>query len=100
MSWNSIENNLINVSFAFLLITLLIYWSNISINNSQKLAKVGTTLTFIINLCLGSSLFIRWIHNGYFPLSNLYESLIFLTWGLTFIHLIVEKQNNSQQLNV
>ena len=29
-------------------------------------------------------------------MSNLYESLIFLAWGLTFIHLVIEKQNNSK----
>nr|YP_010726427.1 heme attachment to plastid cytochrome c [Hypnea spinella]WDY84902.1 heme attachment to plastid cytochrome c [Hypnea spinella] len=96
MSWNSIENNLINMSFGFLLITLLIYWLNISIKNTQVLSKIGTLFTILINLCLGSSLLIRWINNGYFPLSNLYESLIFLTWVLTFIHLVIEKQNNSK----
>nr|YP_010485079.1 cytochrome c biogenesis protein [Hypnea cervicornis]UVW80773.1 cytochrome c biogenesis protein [Hypnea cervicornis] len=96
MSWNLIENNLINLSFAISLITLIIYWSNITINHNQILSKVGTILTISINLCLGFSLLIRWIYNGYFPLSNLYESLIFLTWVLTFIHLIIEKQNNSK----
>jgi cytochrome c-type biogenesis protein CcsB len=30
----------------------------------------------------------RWIEAGYFPLSNLYESLFFLTWGITAVHLI------------
>nr|YP_010903235.1 heme attachment to plastid cytochrome c [Hypnea cornuta]WCH55688.1 heme attachment to plastid cytochrome c [Hypnea cornuta] len=96
MSWNLIENSLINLSFAILLITLIIYWSNITINNNKILSKIGTICTIIINLSLGTSLLIRWINNGYFPLSNLYESLIFLTWALTFIHLIIEKQNNSK----
>nr|WCH55489.1 heme attachment to plastid cytochrome c [Hypnea pseudomusciformis] len=96
MSWNLIENNLINSAFAILLITLIIYWSNITTNNNKILSKLGTIFTIIINLCLGISLLIRWIRNGYFPLSNLYESLIFLSWVLTFIHLIIEKQNNSK----
>nr|WCH57082.1 heme attachment to plastid cytochrome c [Hypnea musciformis] len=96
MSWNLIENNLINSAFAILLITLIIYWSNITINNNKILSKLGTIFTIIINLCLGIALLMRWIDNGYFPLSNLYESLIFLSWVLTFIHLIIEKQNNSK----
>nr|YP_010902637.1 heme attachment to plastid cytochrome c [Hypnea nidulans]WCH54492.1 heme attachment to plastid cytochrome c [Hypnea nidulans] len=96
MSWNSIENNLVNLSFAILLITLIIYWFNITISHNKIFSKVGTILTIFINLFLGCSLIIRWIYNGYFPLSNLYESLIFLTWVLTFIHLIIEKQNNSK----
>ena len=45
---------------------------------------------------LSSNIFItiiltwRWIESGYFPLSNLYESLLFFTWGITFIALILE----------
>ena len=37
---------------------------------------------------------IRWLNFGYFPLSNLYESLIFLVWGITFVTLIVEDNSN------
>lgn len=96
MNWSLVENSLINTSFAFLLITLLIYWSNITFANFQLIANCGTLFTVIINLCLSLILVIRWITNLHFPLSNLYESLIFLTWGLTFTHLIVEKQNNSK----
>ena len=32
----------------------------------------------------------------YFPLSNLYESLIFLSWTISFIHLIVEAKTQSR----
>jgi cytochrome c-type biogenesis protein CcsB len=38
----------------------------------------------------------RWIREGYFPLSNLYESLIFLCWGLSSIHLFIEFQTKSR----
>nr|QCI06142.1 cytochrome c biogenesis protein ccs1 [Dicranema revolutum] len=96
MNWSLIENNLINISFAILLITLLVYWVNIACTNIEVLSNIGTTFTTIVNLCLGIALLIRWINNKYFPLSNLYESLIFLTWGLTFTQLILEKQNNSK----
>nr|YP_009774125.1 c-type cytochrome synthesis protein [Caulacanthus okamurae]QIZ74742.1 c-type cytochrome synthesis protein [Caulacanthus okamurae] len=96
MNWSLIENNLINISFALLLITLLTYWLNLILINFQILNSFGTICTIITNLSLGSSLLIRWINNKYFPLSNLYESLIFLTWCLTFVHLVIEKQNNSK----
>lgn len=96
MNWNLVENNLINTSFAFLLATMLMYWFSIAFANFQIFTNCGTILTVTVNLCLSSALLIRWITNAYFPLSNLYESLIFLTWGLTFIHLILEKQNNSK----
>nr|YP_009238464.1 heme attachment to plastid cytochrome c [Kirchneriella aperta]AMO00999.1 heme attachment to plastid cytochrome c [Kirchneriella aperta] len=43
------------------------------------------------NFSLLILLILRWIESGHFPLSNLYESLIFLTWSLTLFHLILEK---------
>jgi cytochrome c-type biogenesis protein CcsB len=33
---------------------------------------------------------LRWLNSGYFPLSNLYESLVFLAWGVTFTTLVIE----------
>nr|YP_010986230.1 cytochrome c biogenesis protein [Pachymeniopsis lanceolata]WOL37148.1 cytochrome c biogenesis protein [Pachymeniopsis lanceolata] len=96
MNWNSIENNLINISFALLLITLITYWINIAFTNLIFFGQLGRILTICINLCIGCALLLRWISNGYFPLSNLYESLIFLTWGLTAVHLILEYKNKSK----
>ena len=43
------------------------------------------------NFSLLTLLIVRWIESGHFPLSNLYESLMFLAWSLTFFHLILEK---------
>nr|QOS04658.1 c-type cytochrome synthesis protein [Sarcopeltis skottsbergii] len=96
MNSNLIENTLINLSFAILLVTLLVYWTDIAFTNWKILSNLGSLCTLAVNLCLGSTLMIRWIENKYFPLSNLYESLIFLTWGLTLVHLILEKQNKSK----
>jgi cytochrome c-type biogenesis protein CcsB len=42
----------------------------------------------------------RWIEAGYFPLSNLYESLFFLTWGITAVHLIAENSSRSRLVGV
>ncbi|KAI0556346.1 cytochrome c biogenesis protein CcsA (chloroplast) [Gracilaria domingensis] len=89
------ENNCINISFALFLINLMIYWINIAFKKSKVLYKLGTLITISINLLLSASLSLRWIYNGYFPLSNLYESLIFLTWALNFLQLILEQQNKS-----
>ena len=35
------------------------------------------------NLALASLLAARWVESGHFPLSNMYESLLFLAWGIT-----------------
>jgi cytochrome c-type biogenesis protein CcsB len=38
----------------------------------------------------------RWVEGGYFPLSNLYESLLFLTWCLTTVQLTAEFKTSSK----
>ena len=92
----SIENQLLNISFFLIFITLVIYWINLIVADLNILKKIGKFSTIIINLCLSISLIYRWNNNHYFPLSNLYESLIFLTWGLTLIQLILEEQSQSK----
>jgi cytochrome c-type biogenesis protein CcsB len=39
---------------------------------------------------------LRWIISGYFPLSNLYESLLFLDWCLLFILIIAEAKTRTK----
>ncbi|KAK3153091.1 hypothetical protein QOZ80_2BG0167520 [Eleusine coracana subsp. coracana] len=41
----------------------------------------------------------RWISSGHFPLSNLYESLIFLSWALYILHTIPKIQNSKNDLS-
>ena len=47
------------------------------------------------NLSLLALLSLRWVESGHFPLSNLYESLMFLSWALTFFHLVLEKMTTN-----
>jgi cytochrome c-type biogenesis protein CcsB len=48
------------------------------------------------NLLLFTVLGLRWIISGYFPLSNLYESLLFLSWCLLFILIIIEAKTKTK----
>nr|YP_009396154.1 cytochrome c biogenesis protein ccs1 [Melanothamnus harveyi]ARW65330.1 cytochrome c biogenesis protein ccs1 [Melanothamnus harveyi] len=95
MNISLIENNLINVSFALLLLGLIIYWLNLALNRSINLNFLCFSITILINITLASSLLIRWIENNYFPLSNLYESLVFLGWCITFLQIIIESQTKN-----
>jgi len=92
----TIENYLINATFFLLLITLFIYWLNLIVTNINLLNQITQTSTIIINVCLSLYLLLRWNTNHYIPLSNLYESLIFLAWGLTLMQLIIEQQSKSK----
>lgn len=57
----------------------------------EKKYPIGTIGLFLANISLFTLLSLRWLGSGHFPLSNLYESLMFLSWALTFFHLIIEK---------
>jgi ABC-type transport system involved in cytochrome c biogenesis permease subunit len=46
----------------------------------------GNIGMLLSNLTLLFLLLFRWKESGHFPLSNLYESLIFLSWSCTLIH--------------
>lgn len=96
----SLENILDNVSFAVLFITMLFYWVGTAFPNFSILPKLGTMGMIIGNLSIASLLLARWIEGGYFPISNLYESLFFLGWGVTTVHLIAESMSGSRLVGV
>ncbi|MEH1935030.1 MAG: c-type cytochrome biogenesis protein CcsB [Nostoc sp.] len=95
-----LQNWLDNASFAILFLTMLVYWGGAAFPNLPYLAALGTAGMAIANLCMATLLGARWIEAGYFPLSNLYESLFFLTWGITTVHLIAENSSRSRLVGV
>lgn len=95
-----LQNWLDNTSFAVLFITMLIYWGGAAFPNIPYLAALGTAGMAIANLCIAAMLGSRWLEAGYFPLSNLYESLFFLTWGIATVHLIAENMSRSRLVGV
>jgi cytochrome c-type biogenesis protein CcsB len=86
--------------FACLLLffAMITYWISLYIPKNTLVFKIGKALILTSNLFFALTLLIRWINEGYFPLSNLYESLIFLSWGISTIHLIIEFQTKSRLL--
>ena len=97
MDWNEIQNFSSNIVFGVLLFATIIYWINLSLfSNSVVLPKIGRISNLIANLLLFFILCSRWIIAGYFPLSNLYESLLFLTWLLLTIYLYIETKTKSK----
>ncbi len=75
--------------FYFLLISLPI--SLLAVFNKKSSSYVRL-LTILINLFITLQLSSRWIMSGHFPISNLYESLYFLVWGISLGQLLVEKE--------
>ena len=97
MNWNEIQNFSSNIVFGILLFAMINYWVNLSLfTDSVLLSKLGKASTLIANGLLFFILCSRWIVAGYFPLSNLYESLLFLTWILLTIYLYIETKTKSK----
>ncbi len=53
------------------------------------------TLTILVNFFITLQLIFRWSISGHFPISNLYESLYFLTWGISMGQLLIEREYKS-----
>ena len=89
----NIQAFLDNLVFLNLLIVTIIYWASLVASNITFLEKLG----FFSNVCANFLIFVllglRWFNFGYFPLSNLYESLMFLAWGITFVSIFAENQS-------
>ena len=97
MDWNEIQNFLSNIVFGILLFGMIVYWVNLSLFSEVPiLSKFGRLITTLANVLLFFILCSRWIVAGYFPLSNLYESLLFLTWTLLTIYLYIESKTKSK----
>jgi cytochrome c-type biogenesis protein CcsB len=79
-----------------LFFAMLFYWVSLSFPKNQLIFRISKFLVLGSNLLFMSTLAIRWITQGYFPLSNLYESLIFLSWGISLIHLVIESKTKSR----
>ena len=77
------------LTFYFLLINLPI--SLIALFNKKSSSYVRF-ITILVNIFIFFQLLSRWIVSGHFPISNLYESLYFLVWGISLGQLIVEKE--------
>ena len=85
-----LKNSLDNLVFLGLFVGVLGYWINIAFPSFKIGNKIGFYSVLSSNIFITIILTWRWMESGYFPLSNLYESLFFFTWGITFIGLILE----------
>lgn len=67
---------------------------NFFLDFSQKISIENFALGNMIfaQVSLISLLILRWIESGHFPLSNLYESLMFLSWSFTFLYLFLDNK--------
>jgi len=78
--------------FYVLLLNLPISLIALFTKNSSSFVRV---LTLSVNFLITLQLISRWLISGHFPISNLYESLYFLVWGISLGQLLIEKEYQS-----
>ena len=88
-----IQSLLDNIIFLNLLSLTIIYWASLIYPNIKIFSSISSYGNIFANFSLFSLLALRWINFGYFPLSNLYESLLFLACSITFITLVIENRS-------
>nr|UXW64785.1 cytochrome c biogenesis protein [Cymbidium lancifolium] len=99
MIFATLEHILTHISFSIISIVILIHLMNLLVYEIEGLrnsSEKGMIATFF---SITGFLVIRWISSGHFPLSNLYESLIFLSWSLSIIHMIPYLGNHKNDLS-
>lgn len=90
------ERVLASISFWFLFLVMLINWAKFIFNKNKVLSALGRKSAILAFISITVFLLTRWIFSTHFPLSNLYESSMFLSWNLTLIHLVlINKSKNN-----
>nr|YP_009180535.1 cytochrome c heme attachment protein [Stipa lipskyi]YP_009464852.1 cytochrome c heme attachment protein [Stipa narynica]ALM02994.1 cytochrome c heme attachment protein [Stipa lipskyi]AUZ21990.1 cytochrome c heme attachment protein [Stipa narynica] len=99
MLFATLEHILTHISFSTISIVITIHLITLLVRELGGLRdslEKGMIATF---LSITGFLVSRWASSGHFPLSNLYESLIFLSWALYILHTIPKIQNFKNDLS-
>ena len=88
MIFSTLEHILSHISFSIVSIVITIFFISLSVDEivgPYDSSEKGMIATFF---CITGLLVTRWIYSGHFPLSDLYESFIFLSWSFSIIHMV------------
>ncbi len=100
MDFLKIQTLLGNFSFSILFILMLFFFIESNFKWISKFHSLAFFGIIAANISLTLLLLFRWVEENHFPLSNLYESLIFLSWSFTTIHIVLEKITDSKIIGV
>nr|YP_010600667.1 cytochrome c heme attachment protein [Aralia echinocaulis]WAL06850.1 cytochrome c heme attachment protein [Aralia echinocaulis] len=88
MIFSTLEHILTHISFSIVSVVITIHLITLLVDEIIKLYDSSEKGMIAIFLCITGLLVTRWIYSRHFPLSDLYESLIFLSWSLSVIHIV------------
>jgi len=96
ISFTFTDYQLPSIASFFLFFAMLGYWSSLIFPTQNSLFPISKVFILISNFLFFLTLSSRWLFHHYFPLSNLYESLIFLSWSISSIQLYLEAKTKSR----
>nr|YP_009870084.1 cytochrome c heme attachment protein [Bonnetia paniculata]QKJ82025.1 cytochrome c heme attachment protein [Bonnetia paniculata] len=88
MIFLTLEHILTHISFSVVAIVITIHLISLLTDELVELSDSSERGMITAFFCITGLLIIRWIYSKHLPLSDLYESLIFLSWGFSIIHMI------------
>nr|YP_010006657.1 CcsA [Passiflora candollei]QNR05424.1 CcsA [Passiflora candollei] len=100
MIFSTLEHILTHISFSVVSIVSLIHLIILLVDEFIELydsSEKGMIITFF---CITGLLITRWIYLKHLPISDLYESLIFLSWGFSIIHMVPYFKKHQKFLGV
>nr|AVM82105.1 cytochrome c heme attachment protein [Adenocalymma cymbalum] len=99
MIFSTLEHILTHICFSIVSIIITIHLITFLVDEIVKVydsSEKGMIMTFF---CITGLLITRWIYSRHFPLSDLYESLIFLSWSFSLIHIVPYFKKNPNLLS-
>nr|UXL83927.1 cytochrome c biogenesis protein [Dermatophyllum secundiflorum] len=88
MIFSTLEHILTHISFSVVSIVISINLITLLVNEIVGLYDSSEKGMIIAFFCITGLLVARWIFSGHLPFSDLYESLIFLSWGFSIFHMV------------
>nr|YP_010630406.1 cytochrome c biogenesis protein [Hillebrandia sandwicensis]WBN97420.1 cytochrome c biogenesis protein [Hillebrandia sandwicensis] len=100
MIFLTVEHILTHISLSFVSIVITILLITLLVDEIVGLyasSEKGMIATFF---CITGLLVTRWIYLKHLPLSDLYESLLFLSWSFSIIHMVTFLKKNKNYLSL
>nr|YP_009670936.1 cytochrome c heme attachment protein [Passiflora contracta]QCX30184.1 cytochrome c heme attachment protein [Passiflora contracta] len=88
MIFSTLEHILTHISFSVVSIVILIHLIILLVDEFIELYDSSEKGMIMIFFSITGFLITRWIYLKHLPISDLYESLIFLSWGFSIIHMV------------
>uniref|UniRef100_B7T331 Cytochrome c biogenesis protein CcsA n=4 Tax=Geranium TaxID=4028 RepID=B7T331_9ROSI len=99
MIFLTLEHIFNHISFSVVSILITIHFISLVFDEIVGLYDSSEKGMLVSFFCITGLLITRWTYSGDFPLSDLYDSLIFLSWNLSIINMLPYFKNDKNYLS-